>query len=92
MLEHEGVNLLVGDVDGDGTLSIKDLTALIDILIDYNESDELPIDADVDRDRTISIKDLTALIDMLLDYVSPQDNPEPEPDPDPNPDPEFLAW
>lgn len=92
LLEHEGVNLLVGDVDGDGTLSIKDLTALIDILLDYNESDELPIDADVDRDRTISIKDLTAMIDMLLDYVSPQDNPEPEPDPDPNPDPEFLAW
>jgi hypothetical protein len=88
LLEHEGVNLLVGDVDGDGTLSIKDLTALIDILLDYNESDELPIDADVDRDRTISIKDLTALIDMLLDYVSPQDNP----DPDPNPDPEFLTW
>ena len=55
---------LLGDVDGDGQISIGDVTRLIDMLISgssgYNAS------ADVDGDGQITIGDVTALIDLLL--------------------------
>lgn len=52
-----------GDVDGDGKVSIKDVTSLIDLLLSGNLPPEY---ADVDGDGATSIKDVTALIDMLL--------------------------
>ena len=58
-----------GDVNGDRTVSIADITMLIDYLLDeasgninafhYNE-------ADVNRDNMISIADVTHLIDQIL--------------------------
>ena len=54
---------LRGDVDGDGNVTISDVTALIDYLL----SGETPPEAaDCDQDGTISISDVTALIDYLL--------------------------
>lgn len=55
--------ILTGDVDGDGEVSIADVTALIDRLLL-----ELPYieRADVDRDGEVSISDVTTLIDKLL--------------------------
>ena len=55
--------LIPGDVNGDGNLSIADVTALIDLLL---EGGEMPDSADVDGNGTVSIRDVTALIDMLL--------------------------
>ena len=52
-----------GDVDGDGNISIKDATCLIDVLL---SGGELPAYYDVDGNGTVSIKDVTVLIDMLL--------------------------
>lgn len=52
-----------GDVDGDGTVSITDVTVLIDILLG---GDSAPVSADVDGDDVVSITDVTVLIDMLL--------------------------
>lgn len=54
-----------GDVNGDGKISISDVTALIDLLL---LGDEWYYDdySDVNHDGKISIADVTALIDMLL--------------------------
>ena len=53
-----------GDVNGDGRISISDVTALIDLLL-VGDSIENPV-ADVNGDGKISISDVTALIDKLL--------------------------
>lgn len=51
-----------GDIDGDGTLSITDLTELLDMLL----NNEWPEWADVNGDGVIGIGDATSLIDMIL--------------------------
>ncbi len=58
--------VLRGDVNSDGEVDIRDVTALIDYLLDettvINQAN-----ADVDDKQGISITDVTALIDILLD-------------------------
>lgn len=58
-----GSAFILGDVDGDGGVSINDVTALIDILLTGASA---PDAADVDTDSKVTINDVTALIDMLL--------------------------
>ena len=58
-----GADYIVGDVDGNGRLSIADVTALIDLLLSGGAA---PDAADVNRDGGVSIADVTALIDLLL--------------------------
>ena len=53
----------VGDVNGDGKVTINDVTTLIDILL---SGDPTPASADVNGDGKVSINDVTALIDYLL--------------------------
>lgn len=55
---------LGGDVDGDGELSIGDVTALIDLLLAAGGNNLAA--ADVDGDGEVGIGDVTALIDILL--------------------------
>ena len=52
-----------GDVNGDGKMSIGDVTGLIDVLL---ASGEMPAYCDVNGDGKVTIADVTALIDMLL--------------------------
>ncbi len=52
-----------GDVNGDGKVSIDDVTALIDVLL---SGSEVTGNADVDGNGKVGIDDVTALIDMLL--------------------------
>ena len=54
---------LIGDVNGDGELSIADVTSLIDILLSNGSSSSV---ADVNNDGEVSIGDVTALINILL--------------------------
>ena len=63
----EGIEILGnGDANGDGQVSISDVTALIDQLLG-NQADAFdPINADVNGDGSMDIKDVTVLIDMLL--------------------------
>ena len=56
-----GTGPIPGDVDGDGSVNIADVTALIDILLNA-----IDVPADVDGDGAVNIGDVTALIDMLL--------------------------
>ena len=58
----------VGDVNHDGAINIKDVTDLIDALLDNGTVCE--ICADVKADGAINIADVTALIDLLLDSPS----------------------
>ena len=53
-----------GDVNGDGRISIADVTALIDHLLD--SSSPVSTGADCNLDGKLSIADVTALIDYLL--------------------------
>ena len=62
----KGVSYQVGDVNCDGTVSIADVTKLIDYLLG-NESQPFNRDAaDVNGDSGITIADVTRLIDNLL--------------------------
>ena len=57
---------MAGDVNGDGEVSIGDVTALIDILLGDHADAETLLRCDVNGDGEASIGDVTALIDMLL--------------------------
>ena len=59
-----GIDDEPGDVNGDGSVTIKDVTDLIDLLLGGDTiSNE---NADANGDGIVSIKDVTDLIDMLL--------------------------
>ncbi len=55
---------VAGDVNGDGQLTIADVTALIDLLLQGNPS--FKQSADLDGSGSLTIRDVTALIDLLL--------------------------
>ena len=63
-LFQNGHGFDLGDVNHDGSVTIKDVTALIDYLL--SGGDICSICADVNADGLVSIKDVTDLIDMLL--------------------------
>ena len=58
--------VLPGDVDNNGTVSIADVTELIDYLLSGDSAAINAAAADVDRDGNINISDVTTLIDKLL--------------------------
>ena len=59
-------DFILGDVDGDGRVSIIDVTELIDYLLS-GDSSAVDLEAsDVDNDGRVSIIDVTELIDFLL--------------------------
>ena len=55
-----------GDVNGDGSVSISDVTALIDYLLNGNPSSISLSAADCNQDGSVNIGDVTVLIDYLL--------------------------
>ena len=57
---------LRGDVNGDGSVNISDVTALIDFLLSGNASGISLSGADCDQDSSVNISDVTSLIDYLL--------------------------
>ena len=57
---------LRGDVNGDGSVNISDVTALIDYLLTGNASGINMSGADTNQDSSINISDVTVLIDYLL--------------------------
>ena len=60
-----GPEFLPGDVNGDGKVSISDVTLLIDYLLGMDV--EIVFDAaDLDQSQSITIADVTLLIDILL--------------------------
>ena len=57
---------LRGDVNGDGSVNISDVTTLIDYLLTGNASGISLSGADCNQDGSINISDVAALIDRLL--------------------------
>ena len=55
---------LRGDVNSDGSVTIADVTALIDLLLSGNTSGNDSADCNIDG--SVNIADVTALIDYLL--------------------------
>ena len=55
-----------GDVNGDGRVTVKDLTLLIDYLLSGDDTGIVLGNADVNRKGGVGVSDLTALIDLLL--------------------------
>ena len=58
-------SILMGDVNRDGQLSITDVTALVDYLLDETTDIDTAA-ADLNGDSAITITDVTSLIDLLL--------------------------
>ncbi len=58
--------VLLGDVNGDGTLSIKDVTELINYLLAGEQPGFNAANADVNQDGKISITDVTGVISIVL--------------------------
>ena len=52
-----------GDVNGDGSVNVVDITALIDAIMNDDTSNPR---ADVNGDGTINVVDITALIDIIM--------------------------
>jgi len=69
---HAGV--ISGDVNGDGKVSIDDVTTLINYLLTKDASQIVLENADVESDGRISIDDVTGLINQLL---TQNNNPQP---------------
>ena len=57
-------SFIVGDVNGDGNVTISDVTALIDLLLGGGTINNPA--ADCNNDTNVTISDVTALIDYLL--------------------------
>ena len=57
------VTIIKGDVNGDGEVDVRDITALIDIIM--NSITDNPR-ADVNEDSEIDVRDITALIDLIM--------------------------
>ena len=62
-LEYLGARLR-GDVNGDGDVSIADVTALVNIIL--GKSEDVVSAADVNGDGGVSIADVTALVNLIL--------------------------
>ena len=58
-----GSVVTIGDVDGDGRVSIADLTYLVDLILGGAEA---TTSSDIDGDGKLSIADVTMLVDILL--------------------------
>ena len=62
----EKVDDVRGDVNGDGSVNISDVTTLIDYLLSGNASGVNLTAADCNQDSSVNISDVTTLIDYLL--------------------------
>ena len=70
-LTAAATSLAPGDANGDGMVTISDVTTMIDLLISNNDP-YIDSRLDVDGDGSFTITDVTVLIDMLLTGAVPQ--------------------
>ena len=55
---------ILGDVNGDGKINVSDVSALINIILDFTPKD--PERADINGDGRVNVSDVTALINIIL--------------------------
>ena len=59
-------NTSLGDVNGDGKVSVTDVTMLVDNILGKSNDNFIMANADNNSDGTISVADVTALVDIIL--------------------------
>ena len=57
---------LLGDVNGDGAVDVKDVTALISACLGKEPAGFVKANADLNGDGDVDVKDVTALINLIL--------------------------
>ena len=77
-VDMHGTALIRGDANKDGTVSISDINAIIDAMLENSEYD---LAMDCNMDGVVTIMDLTLLIDFLLGEPWPEPQPEQEMEP-----------
>ena len=65
-------SLQIGDVNGDGSINIADVTEIIDIILGGNANYDELRRADVNYDNSVNIADITMLIDHILGFPLPE--------------------
>ena len=55
---------VAGDVNGDGSVNVSDVTALVNMILGVIPKDETL--ADVDGNGTVNVSDVTALVNIIL--------------------------
>ena len=66
LVEPTNTNEPDGDVNGDGSVNIADVTALVDIILGNDNEAYDHTAADIDGDNNITITDVTALVNIIL--------------------------
>ncbi len=67
VLKMMDATIVIGDVNGDGVVTVSDVAYLISHLLAHEE-DSLDLNAaDLDQNGIINISDLTALVKYILD-------------------------
>ena len=64
--------LQMGDVNGDGSINISDITEMIDIILGGFANYDVLRRADVNYDNSVNIADITLLIDHILGLPLPE--------------------
>ena len=57
---------LIGDVDGDGTITANDAIMIAEYILGHHNSSFIVANADVDRDGSITITDVAKTVTNLL--------------------------
>ena len=55
-----------GDVNGDGLVTVADVTAVVDVLLERQASNITPTDADINGDGKVTIVDVVEEIQLVL--------------------------
>ena len=58
---------IIGDVNGDGTISVSDVMALVSFILDIKTDNFIIENADINGDGLYSVTDVTILVDLVLE-------------------------
>ncbi|MBR6284531.1 MAG: hypothetical protein IKR25_09595 [Muribaculaceae bacterium] len=57
---------ILGDLNGDGTVDVEDINALINVILEFTSPSTLAGNPDINGDGTTDIEDVNALINLVL--------------------------
>lgn len=65
-MEGQSPVLPIGDVNGDGTVDVSDVNAVINIILGNASESDYPGQADIDGSGGIDVSDVNRLINIIL--------------------------